>query len=81
MPLRIQNREGESPMSLLYRFTKKVQHSGVLKEARGRRFRKRVMNKNKRRASALHREGKAAEVAKNKKLGIFDAERKPARRF
>lgn len=81
MPLRIQNKEGESPMSLLYRFTKKVQHSGVLKEARGRRFRKRVMNKNKRRASALHREEKAAEVVKKKKMGTFDVERKPARRF
>ncbi len=80
MALRIQNREGESPMSLLYRFTKKVQHSGVLKEARSRRTRKRVMNKNKRRLSALHRETKAAEVELSKKMGTY-VERKPARRF
>ncbi len=70
MALRIQSREGESPLSLLFRFTKKVQHSGVLKEARGRRFRKRIPNQNKRRLSALHREVKSAEVARNKKLGI-----------
>ena len=81
MALRIQNREGESPMSLLYRFTKKVQHSGVLKEARGRRTRKRVINKNKRRLAALHRVEKSAEVEHKKKMGTFDDKRKTARRF
>ncbi len=81
MALRIQNREGESPMSLLYRFTKKVQHSGVLKEARNRRTRKRVMNKNKRRLSALHREQKSAKVEHQKKMGTFNDTRKTTRRF
>ena len=68
-------------MSLLYRFTKKVQHSGVLKEARGRRTRKRVINKNKRRLAALHRVEKSAEVEHKKKMGTFDDKRKTARRF
>lgn len=71
MIVHIERREGESPTSLLYRFTKKIQHSGVLKEARGRRFRKRVMNKNKRRSSALHRETKRREVEHAKKMGLL----------
>ena len=71
MALQVARREGESPTSLLYRFTKKIQHSGVLKEARGRRFRKRVENKNKRRSSALHREHKRKEIGRLKKLGLL----------
>jgi ribosomal protein S21 len=55
----------------LYRFTKKVQQSGVLKEARSRRFRKRVGNKLKRKLSALHREGKRVEIVRKKKLGLL----------
>jgi len=71
MALNVQHREGESGTALLYRFTKKVQHSGILKEARGRRFRKRVVNRNKRRISALHRETKKAEIELKKKLGLL----------
>lgn len=71
MAVSIQHKEGESPTSLLYRFTKKVQHSGVLKEARGRRFRKRVMNKTKRRSSALHRERKKRDIDLKKKMGLL----------
>lgn len=71
MALSIQHREGESGTALLYRFTKKIQHSGILKEARGRRFRKRAVNKKKRRISALHRETKKREIELKKKLGLL----------
>lgn len=67
----IKRKEGESPNSLIYRFTKKVQQSGVLYEAKSRRFKKRVPNRNRRRRSALHRVRRSAEIEKAKKLGRF----------
>ncbi len=67
----IKKKDGETPASFIYRFTKKVQHSGVLKESKKRRFYERPANKRKRRLSALHREVKKEETKQNKKLGIF----------
>ena len=61
--------EGESFGSLIYRFNKKIQQSGVLREARRRRFRVRQENKNQRRFSALRREEKRLVMEKAKKLG------------
>lgn len=58
-------------MALVYRFTKKVQQSGVLKEARRRRFHRRQPNRAKRLVSALHRETKRREIEKQKKLGLL----------
>ena len=69
--MEIRKREGESGTSLIYRFTKKIQQSGILKEARKRRFTKREHNKNKRRVLAVKREGKREEAQRKKKLGII----------
>ncbi len=55
---------------MIYRFTKRMQHSGILKEAKKRRFSQRPVNRNKRRLSALHREVKKKEVEKMRKLGL-----------
>ena len=66
----VRKKEGESVNSLVYRFTKKVQQSGVLKEAKRRRFFKRPENKLKIKLSALHREGKRREMEKAKKMGL-----------
>lgn len=63
-------KEGESAGALIYRFTKKVQQSGVLREAKKRRFRTRPRNKIKIRLSAIHREVKKREYLRAKKLGI-----------
>lgn len=71
MAISIKKRDGESASSLIYRFSKRVQQSGVLKEARARRFNKRVANKRGRRVSALERERKQAEIKQKRKLGIF----------
>ena len=69
-------------MQLLFRFTKKVQHAGVLKEARNRRTRKRAVNKTKRRLSALHREGKRAKIAHDKKMGVtVEVKKRPSMKF
>ena len=69
-------------MQLLFRFTKKVQHSGVLKEARGRRTRKRAVNKTKRRLSALHREVKRTKVEYDRKMGVtIEVKKRPSMKF
>ncbi len=69
--LQITKKEGESSASLLYRFTKKMQQSGILRESKKRRFYHRAVNKNKRFASALHREIKRGETEKAKKMGLL----------
>ena len=66
----VKRRENETVSSLLYRFSKKVQQSGVLKEAKKRRFRARPQNKTKRKASALYRSLKRTERERLKKLGL-----------
>ena len=67
----IRKKEGEGLGALLYRFTKKVRESGVLRESKKRRFKDRPKNKSKRRLAAIYREGKKKEVEKAKKLGLM----------
>lgn len=69
--IRLKRKEGESSSSLVYRFSKKVMRSGVLREARKRRYNERPVNRNKRRASALHREKKRKEIEKARRMGTF----------
>jgi len=64
-------KEGESTTNLLFRFTKKMKQSGVLTEARKRRFKNRSLNRRKRRLSAIYREARKADVAKKRKLGLL----------
>ncbi|MBI3045975.1 MAG: 30S ribosomal protein S21 [Candidatus Harrisonbacteria bacterium] len=67
----VRKKEGETTGSLLYRFSKKIQQSGVLKEAKKRRFRARPKNRLKRKIAALYRVEKQKEVEKAKKLGLL----------
>lgn len=71
MAIEVRKREGESANSLLYRFMRRTQQSGILREAKKRRFRKRVPNRSERQRSALHRVAKAKEIAHGKKWGIL----------
>lgn len=71
MAIEVRKKENESPNSLIFRFLKKVQQSGVLREAKKRRFRSRSANDTKRRVSALHRVAKKKEVDRQKKLGLL----------
>ena len=64
-------KEGESSSSLFFRFAKKVRQSGVLVEARRRRFRARPVNRRARRISAAYRDAKRAETTRLKKLGLL----------
>ncbi|MCL5012241.1 MAG: 30S ribosomal protein S21 [Patescibacteria group bacterium] len=67
--IEIKRKEGESPNAFLYRFTKKMQQSGILKEAKKRRSYARPANKNGKRASAMYRSNKKVEIEKQRKLG------------
>jgi len=71
MAIEVRKKEGESSTGLLYRFTKRVKRSGVLREARSRRFKSRNVSKQKRRLSALHRTGKKKEIERARKLGFM----------
>ncbi|MDD5547764.1 MAG: 30S ribosomal protein S21 [Candidatus Pacebacteria bacterium] len=68
--MHVQKKEGETANSLIFRFSKKVMQSGILREARKRRFHDRPISRIKRRLSAIHREVKRKETERNKKLGI-----------
>jgi ribosomal protein S21 len=69
--MELKRREGESVSAFLYRFSKKMQHTGILKEAKKRRSYPRAINKNKRRVAAIYRDEKRVEIETAKKLGTF----------
>ena len=71
MAIEVKKREGESSSAMIYRFTKKVQRSGVLRETKKRRFHKRAPSKLKRKISALHRETRRKENERARKLGLL----------
>ena len=70
MTVEIKKKEGETTASLLYRFSKRVKQSGILLEAKKRRFRRRFPNKRKIKESALHRLKKKNEFKRVQKLGL-----------
>jgi len=69
MPIEVKRREGESLNAFLYRFNKKVQHSGLVKERRKRQFFTRTKNRSKRRAATLYRMAKQEGIARARKQG------------
>jgi ribosomal protein S21 len=69
MALEIKKQTRESAQSLLYRFNKSVQQSGILMRARKIRFREREKSRDMRKRAALRREELKKEYEKMKKLG------------
>ncbi|MDD5696761.1 MAG: 30S ribosomal protein S21 [Candidatus Pacebacteria bacterium] len=67
--MKIQKQQKETSQSLVYRFTKAVQKSGVLTEARKRRFRDRIKSENLQKRAALIKAEKRKKFEKLKKLG------------
>jgi ribosomal protein S21 len=59
----------ENNASLIRRFTRRVQGSGILPRVRGNRYHEREMSKYKKKAGALKRIAKHIEVERLKKLG------------
>lgn len=68
--MEIKRKEGESVNSVIFRFMKKTQQSGVLREAKKRRFRTRAANRLKMKLSALHRYRKQKEFQRARKWGL-----------
>jgi ribosomal protein S21 len=69
MVLEIKKRERETSQSLIRRFTRSLQQSGILVRARKTRFRKREKSRQMKKRAALRREEKRKEYERLKKLG------------
>lgn len=69
MAIEVKKREGESVSSFLYRFNKRIQHSGLIREVKKRQFRDRTENRRRRRLGALHRLKREEQYARLKKHG------------
>ena len=71
MAITVKKKEGESAGSMIFKFTKKVQHSGVILETKKRRFAKRKPSTRSAHDSALHKCAKGKEYAKKRKEGLI----------
>jgi ribosomal protein S21 len=72
MALEVRRKEKEPVQSLLRRFAKKVQQSGILVQARKIRFRERNKSRQMKKRAALRREELRKEYERKKKLGELD---------
>ncbi|OGZ23438.1 MAG: hypothetical protein A3A08_00285 [Candidatus Nealsonbacteria bacterium RIFCSPLOWO2_01_FULL_41_9] len=69
MPLEVKKQNRESNQSLLRRFSKGMQQSGILIRAKKGQFKRRKKSEGTAKKSALRKEGKRIEYEKLKKLG------------
>lgn len=69
MALEVKRKEKESPQNLIRRFTRAIQESGILRQAREKAFRVREQSRDLKRETALRREALKKEYEKLKKLG------------
>ncbi len=67
--MEIRKRKNESVGTFLYRFNKRVQQSGILKEVKKRKAVTRPQNRRKRRISAIYRYRREKEIKRSRKLG------------
>jgi len=67
--IEVQRAGNESNASLLRRFTKRVQGSGILRAVRGRRYAERMESPLKKKQSALKRISKREDYNRLRKLG------------
>jgi len=71
MAIEVNKKPKENTNAMLRRFSRKVQLSGVLLEARKSRFKQRKKSKNLRKKEAVYKEQKRKEIEKKKKLGLL----------
>ncbi len=71
MPLEVKKQERESTQGLIRRFSKAIKKSGILKEARKRRFRQRPLSDKAKKEAALRREKIKKEYQRKEKLGLI----------
>jgi len=69
MGIEVRKQNRETSQSLIRRFSRKIQQSGVLLRARRARFRKRVKSRQMKKKAALRREETRKEYEKLRKLG------------
>lgn len=67
--IEVKRKEGESVGAFLHRFSTKMKQSGVLLEAKKRRYRKRAVSRRARKVSAIYRAKKKKEFIKARKTG------------
>lgn len=72
--VQVKKRDKETTSSLIRRFTRRVQQSGLLVQARSTRFFQKQKSKRQVRLAALHREKIVAEKIKLRKLGKLEDE-------
>ena len=72
MALAIKKQERETSQALIYRFSKSVQKSGLLLQARKTRFRQRQKSHQMKKRAALRREQLKREYEKLRKLGKLE---------
>lgn len=71
----VKKKDKETSESLIRRFSRRLQQSGVLVQARKTRFRSKDKTKRQMRQEALYRAKMRKEVDKLKKQGKFDEEK------
>ena len=78
--IEVKRKDGETTRSLLRRFSRRIQQSGILVRARKARFRERERTKRERRNSALRRIKIVQEKEKLRKMGVLEEDNKRGRR-
>ena len=74
MGIEVRKKDRETTRSLLRRFSRRIQQSGVLIRARKARFLEKEKGKGERRASALRRTKIGKEKEKLRKMGLLEEE-------
>lgn len=72
--IQVQKKDRETSESLIRRFSRRVQQSGILIRARRSRFRSEEKSRQKKREEALYKVKIRKEIEKAKKMGKFDEE-------
>lgn len=72
--IEVRKKDRETAESLIRRFSRRVQQSGVLIRARKTRFRAEEKSKREKREEALYKVKIRKQIEKAKKLGKFDEE-------
>lgn len=69
MPLVTKRRSNENNSRIVRRFNREVRRSGIINEARSRRFYKKPLNKNAKKRKALRSKELRKEYKRKRKLG------------
>ena len=69
MTIEVRRQQGESPQTLIRRFSQRIKLSGVLVRARRKRFKIRPKSKQMRKKAAIRREELKNEYEKLRRLG------------